>query len=84
MQFKFAPKDLDDFECSKWHRQFALLPMRVENKLIWWETFYVRFVPVRDYNSFISKFSENQWTYKWDPEYRLKENMTTEDFNNAY
>jgi hypothetical protein len=84
MQFKFAPSGLDDYSCSKWHKQFALLPQRVETKLIWWETFYIRFVPVRDYNSYISKTSENQWTYKWDIEYRLKENMTEEDFQNAY
>ncbi len=84
LPFPLGPKDLNDFEYSKWHKQYAILPLRVENRFIWLEHFYVRFVPVRDYTSFISQNSENQWTYKWDPEIRLKENMTEEDLQNVY
>lgn len=82
--WKFGPRDLDDLNESQWYPAYAVLPTRVENKILFLEYYFMRYVPVRDYNSYISKHSENQWTYKWDPEYRLPENMSEEDLANVW
>lgn len=78
MRLNLGPRNLQPQEASPWYLQFAILPIRVENKLIWLEKYYWRLVPVRDYDCELSKTSENQWGYKMDQELRLPENIDKE------
>lgn len=78
MRLNLGPRNLAPPEASPWYEQYAILPIRVENKVIWFEKYYMRLVPVRDYNSYLSKTSECQWGYKMDQELRLPENIDKE------
>jgi hypothetical protein len=78
MRLNLGPNSLSKLEAGPWWPVYALWPTRVENSLVWFEKYYVRLVPVRDYHSNISKTSECQWTYKMEPEYRLAENIDKE------
>lgn len=70
-----GPTNMGDV--GPWIEQYALLPLRVENRLIWLEKFYVRFHPVRVYKG-VYKDSKVQYSYTWEPEYRLPENIDKE------
>jgi hypothetical protein len=77
MRLDLGPNSLSD-QPGPWWPTYAFIPTRVENKLVWLETYYTRLVPVRDYDSQISKTSKYMWTYKMVQEYRLKENIDKE------
>jgi hypothetical protein len=78
MRLNLGPNNLSPDQAGPWWPVYAIWPTRVENRLVWLEKYYVRLVPVRDYNSEISRTSESMWTYKMVEELRLPENLDKE------
>jgi len=83
MQFNVHPNSINDN--GRWHRMYAILPMRVEGSYVWGEYVYWRLIPQIDYNAQMSKdMNSGQWGYRRTQEWRLEKNMTEEDIRNAY
>lgn len=78
MRLNLGPNNLDPQHAGPWCPMFAIIPTRVENRIVWLEKYYMRLVPVRDYDSIISKTSKSMWTYKMVEEIRLPENIDKE------
>ena len=78
MRFPLAVGADGEAKPGPWVRQFAITPMRVENKVIWLESYYVRLCPIKEYTTGPYKHSRVQYSYTWQPEYRLPENIDKE------